>query len=72
MSSLLVLAVAVGFNIAADEPPIHARRGGAGAPVVGLGRMRRPGRFRGLAATLNLAVIGQPAVHALGKMSQVG
>ena len=72
MSSLLVLAVAVGFDIAADEPPIHTLAVAAAALVVGLGRMRRPGRFRGLAATVNLAVIGQPAVHALGKMSQAG
>ena len=70
VSSLLVVVVAVGFDVAADEPPIHTLAVAAAALVVGLGRARWPGRFRGLAATVNLAVIAQPAVHALGKVSQ--
>lgn len=71
-SSASVLLVAVGFDLLADEPPTHALAVGLVALIVAIGRLRMSGRFQGAFAAANLAVIGQPAVHALGKVSQAG
>ncbi|MFC5136759.1 hypothetical protein ACFPK1_00815 [Actinomycetospora rhizophila] len=71
-SSVLVLLVAVGFDLLADEPPTHALAVGLVAVVVGIGRLWLPGRFQSAFAAANLAVVGQPAVHALGKVTQAG
>jgi len=71
-SSVLVLSVAVGFDLLADEPPTHALAVGLVALVVGIGRLWLRGRFQGAFAAANLAVVGQPAVHALGKVTQAG
>ncbi|MDD7966156.1 hypothetical protein [Actinomycetospora lemnae] len=72
MSSTLVLLTAVGFDLLADEPPTHALAVGLVALIVGIGRLRLSGRFRGAFAAANLAVVGQPAVHALSKLTQAG
>lgn len=72
ISSVLVLTTAVGFDLLADEPPTHALAVGLVALIVGLGRMRMSGRFQGAFMAANLAVVGQPAVHALGKLTQAG
>lgn len=69
-SSVLVLVVAVGFDILAEEPPTHALAVGLVALVVGIGRLWLRGRFQGAFVAANLAVVGQPAVHALGKVTQ--
>ena len=71
-SSVFVLATAVSFDVLADEPPTHTLAVGLVALIVGAGRLRTLGRFRGVFAAVNLAVVGQPAVHALGKLSQAG
>lgn len=72
MSSSLVLLAAVGFDVLADEPPVHTLAVALAALIVGAGRLRWSGRFAGLFVTMNLAVVGQPAVHALGKLPQAG
>lgn len=69
---MLVLTTAVGFDLLADEPPIHALAVGLVALIVGIGRMRMSGRFQGAFMAANLAVVGQPAVHALSKLTQAG
>ena len=71
-SSMLVLVAAVGFDLLADEPPTHALAVGLVALIVGIGRLRMLGRFQAAFAAANLAVVGQPAVHALGKLTQAG
>lgn len=71
-SSLLVLAVAVAFDLAADEPPTHALTVGLVAGVVGLGRIWVNGRHRGLFVLVNLAVLGQPVLHAMEKLAHAG
>ncbi|MDD7941044.1 hypothetical protein PHK61_21720 [Actinomycetospora lutea] len=72
VSSLLVLVAAVGFDVLADEPPVHLLAVALAALIVGAGRLRWSGRATGLFVTMNLAVVGQPAVHALGKLPQAG
>lgn len=71
-SSVLVLVVAVGFDLLAEEPPVHALAVGSVAAVVGIGRLWLLGRFQGVFAAANLAIVGQPAAHALGKVTQAG
>ncbi|WP_116706565.1 hypothetical protein [Actinomycetospora cinnamomea] len=71
-SSLLVLLTAVGFDLLADERPLHTATVALAAAIVGVGRVWMQGRMRGVFAAVNLAVIGQPAVHALGKLTHVG
>jgi hypothetical protein len=71
-SSALVMLAAVGFDLLADEPPTHALAVGLVALIVGIGRLRMSGRFQGAFMAANLAVVGQPAVHALGKLTRSG
>ncbi|WP_433786847.1 hypothetical protein ACQPX6_08440 [Actinomycetospora sp. CA-101289] len=71
-SSLLVLLAAVSFDVLADEPPVHTLAVALAATIVGVGRLRWSPQFTGLFATINLAVVGQPAVHALGKLPHAG
>lgn len=71
-SSVLVLVAAVAFDVLAEEPPTHALAVGLAASIVGLGRLRARGRFPGVFAAVNLAVVGQPAVHAVGKLAEAG
>jgi hypothetical protein len=71
-SSALVLVAAVGFDVLADEPPVHALAVGLAALVVGVGRLWTLGRFRGMFAAVNVVVVGQPAVHALSKLTAAG
>lgn len=66
------MVVAVGFDLLADEPPTHALAVGLVALIVGVGRLRMSGRFQGAFVAANLAVVGQPAVHALSKLTQAG
>jgi hypothetical protein len=72
VSSVTVLAVAVGFDVVADEPPVHTLTVALAAAIVGLGRFWLRGRLRGVFAAVNVAVIGQPAVHALTKLAHAG
>ena len=71
-SSVLVLVAAVAFDVLAEEPPTHALAVGLAALIVGLGRLRARGRFQGVFAAVNLAVVGQPAVHAVSKLAEAG
>lgn len=70
-SSVLVLVAAVGFDVAADERPIHTVTVALAAVIVGAGRVWMQGRLRGVFAAVNFAIIGQPAVHALTKLTYV-
>jgi hypothetical protein len=70
VSSVTVLLAAVGFDLLADEPPTHALAVGLVALVVGIARLRTVGRFRSVFAAVNLAVVGQPAVHAMSKLTE--
>ncbi len=71
-SSVLVLVAAVAFDVLAEEPPTHALAVGLAALIVGVGRLRTRGRFQGVFAAVNLAVVGQPAVHAMSKLAEAG
>ncbi|WP_274202305.1 hypothetical protein [Actinomycetospora lemnae] len=68
---MLVLSAAVGFDVAADERPIHTATVALAAVIVGVGRLWMQGRLRGVFAAVNLAIIGQPAVHAVTKLTYV-
>jgi hypothetical protein len=70
-SSILVLVAAVGFDLLAHEPPTHALAVGLVAVIVGIGRLWTLGRFPGVFAAVNAAVVGQPAVHAVSKLTEV-
>jgi hypothetical protein len=72
VSSVLVLLTAIGFDVLAEEPPVHTLAVALAAVIVGLGRVRAQTRHREVFAAVNLAVVGQPAVHALGKMTHAG
>ena len=71
-SSALVLVAAVVFDLLAEEPPVHALVVGLAALIVGVGRLRTGGRHQGVFAAVNLVVVGQPAVHAVTKLTEVG
>lgn len=66
----------MGFDVIADEPPLHTLTVALAAAIVGVGRfrLRRPGggRMAGVVAAVNLSVLAQPAVHALSKLSHLG
>lgn len=68
-SSLAVLAAAVGFDVLADERPTHTLTVALAAGIVGVLRYWVQGRMRGVFVAVNLAVIGQPAAHALSKLT---
>lgn len=72
LSSTAVIALAMTFDILADEPPTHTVMVLLAAATVGLGRYLLRGRLTGVFVAVNLAVIGQPAVHALTKLTHVG
>lgn len=76
ISSLLVLVAAVGMDVVADEPPVHCLAVAVAAGIVGLGRFRLRSRassgLRGVIVAVNLAVLGQPAVHLLAKVAHLG
>ena len=67
---MLVLVAAFGFDLLADEPPIHALAVGLVALIVGIGRLRFLGRRQEVFVAVNVVVVAQPAVHALGKLTQ--
>lgn len=68
-SSAIVVVAAVVFDLLAEEPPVHALAVGLVAVIVGVGRLRALGRHRGVFAAVNLVVVGQPAVHAVTKLT---
>jgi hypothetical protein len=74
-SSLLVLVAAVGMDVVADEPPVHSVAVAVAAGIVGLGRFRLRRRasngLHGVVVAINLAVLGQPAVHLLTKLAHL-
>lgn len=72
LSSAVVVALALAFDVLADEPPTHTVTVLLAAATVGLGRYLLRGRLTGVFAAVNLAVIGQPAVHALTKLTHAG
>lgn len=72
LSASAVVALAVVFDVLADEPPTHTLMVLLAAATVGLGRFWLRGRASQVFAAMNLVVIGQPAVHALTKLSQAG
>ena len=71
-SAATTALVAVGFDVLAAEPPVHSMTLALVAVVVGVGRWRLPGRLPGLFVLVNLAVVAQPAVHALNKLLHAG
>lgn len=72
LSASAVVALAVVFDVLADEPPTHTLMVLLAAAIVGLGRFLLRGRASQVFAAVNLVVIGQPAVHALTKLTQAG
>jgi lysylphosphatidylglycerol synthetase-like protein (DUF2156 family) len=72
VSSLAVLGLAVGFDVLADEAPTHTLTVALAAAIVGLGRFWLRGRLSQVFTAMNLVVIGQPAVHALTKLTHAG
>lgn len=69
LSSSAVVVTAVGFDVLADEPPVHTLAIALAAIVIGVGRRWLQGRLAGVLVAVNLAVLGQPAVHALTKLT---
>lgn len=69
-SSALVLVAAVVFDLLAEEPPVHALLVGLVAVIVGVGRLCAVGRYQGVFAAVNLVVVGQPALHAVTKLTE--
>lgn len=76
LSSLAVLVAAVITDVVADEPPLHTLAVALAATIVGAGRFRLRhhvrGRLQGVVVAVNLAVLSQPAVHALGELTHLG
>ena len=72
LSSTVVVALAMAFDVLADEPPTHTMMVLLAAATVGLGRYLMRGRLTEVFAAVNVAVLGQPAVHALTKLTQAG
>ncbi|MCD2191108.1 hypothetical protein LN037_28635 [Actinomycetospora sp. SF1] len=72
LSASAVVALAVVFDVLADEPPTHTLTVLLAAGTVGLGRLWLRGRAGQVFAAVNLVVIGQPAVHALTKLTHAG
>lgn len=71
-SAATTVLVAVGFDVLAAEPPVHSVTLALVAVVVGVGRWRLQGRLPGLFALVNVAIVAQPAVHALNKVLHAG
>lgn len=72
LSASAVVALAVVFDVLADEPPTHTLMVLLAAATVGLGRLWSRGRANQVVTAVNLVVIGQPAVHALTKLTHAG
>lgn len=68
-SSVLVLLTASGFDLLAGETRDHVLGVAASAVAVGLMRLVLRGRMHGLFALINVALLAQPAAHALGKVA---
>lgn len=71
-SASAVVALAVVFDVLADEPPTHTLMVVLAAVTVGLGRFLLRGCANQVFVAVNLVVIGQPAVHALTKLTHAG
>lgn len=69
LSASAVVALAVMFDVLAHEPPTHTLMVLLAAATVGLGRSWLRGRWSQVVAAVNMVVIGQPAVHALTKLT---
>ncbi|MEJ2870951.1 hypothetical protein WCD74_24525 [Actinomycetospora sp. OC33-EN08] len=68
-SAVVVLVTAVAFDVVAQEPGAHVLGVALAATSVGVARLLLPGRLRGPFALVNLAVLAQPAAHAVTKLT---
>lgn len=71
LSSGLVVALAVGFDLVADEPPVHVLGVALTSMLVGIVRLVTRAPFSGVTVALNAAVLSQPAMHALAKVAHL-
>ncbi|MDL5159893.1 hypothetical protein [Actinomycetospora termitidis] len=68
-SAAVVLATAVALDLVAQEPRGHVLAVALAASSVGAARLLLAHRWRGTFALLNLAVLAQPAAHAVTKLT---
>ncbi|MDD7938319.1 hypothetical protein PHK61_07800 [Actinomycetospora lutea] len=71
-SVIAVVLVACGFDLLADESLLHVLGVALAAASVGVVRLALRGRLQGLFVVVNLAVLVQPAAHALTTLTQAG
>lgn len=70
VSSLVVVAVAAGFDVLAGARPDHTLSLVLTAAAVGAVRWLLRGRLRGFFSLVNLAVVAQPAAHGVGELTR--
>jgi hypothetical protein len=71
-SVLAVVLTAGGFDLLADQSLLHVLGVALVAAAVGAVRLALRGRLQSLFVVINLAVLVQPAAHALTTLSQAG
>jgi hypothetical protein len=71
-SVVAVVLVAGGFDLLADQTLLHVLGVALAAASVGAVRLALRGRLQGLFVVVNLAVLVQPAAHALTTLTQAG
>ncbi|WP_133824262.1 hypothetical protein [Actinomycetospora succinea] len=72
VSVLAVVLTAGGFDLLADETLLHVLGVALVAAAVGAVRLALRGRLQSLFVVINLAVLVQPAAHALTTVTQAG